>query len=100
MYSLYTLADVLGETPMRLERDTRQALVAELHEQGMSSRAIAPIVGVSQMQVVRDVAVETNVSPAPKAAAEPEPAAYWSPDESFVGAHPITGVLRTDYPCR
>lgn len=49
------LADVLGETPMRLERDVRQALVAELSEQGMSTRAIAPIVGVGVGTVHRDI---------------------------------------------
>ena len=48
------LADVLGETPLRLERDVRQELVAELTAQGMSTRAIAPIVGASVAQVKRD----------------------------------------------
>lgn len=85
------LADVLGETPMRLERDVRQELVAELSAQGMSTRAIAPIVGVSQKTVDRDVR-ESNDSPAePVPTAEPD--SYWSPETSFVGAHPITGEI-------
>lgn len=33
--------------------------------EGMSTRAIAPVVGVSQMQVVRDSQVKPDVSPAP-----------------------------------
>jgi len=49
------LADVLGETPLRLEREVRQELVAELSAQGMSTRAIAPIVGASQRTVAGDV---------------------------------------------
>lgn len=49
------LADVLGETPMRLERDVRQELVTELSEQGMSTRAIAPIVGVDNKTVHNDL---------------------------------------------
>lgn len=59
------MADVFGDAPLRLERDARQELVAELAAEGMASRSIAPIVGVSQMQVVRDIqrAGETNVSP-------------------------------------
>ena len=49
------LADVLGETPLRLERDVRKELSAELSEQGMSTRAIAPIVGVAFKTVARDI---------------------------------------------
>ena len=85
------LADVLGETPMRLERDVRQELVAELSAQGMSTRAIAPIVGVSQKTVDRDVR-ESNDSPV-EPVTEPAPDSYWSPETSFVGAHPITGEI-------
>lgn len=57
------LADVLGQTPLRLERDVRQELVAELSAQGMSTRAIAPIVGVSREQVRIDVAGDKKLSP-------------------------------------
>ena len=85
------LADVLGETPMRLERDVRQSLVAELHEQGMSSRAIAPIVGAHFTTVADDIARVGIPTPAPEPPADPT--AYRSPDESFVGAHPITGEV-------
>lgn len=57
------LSDVLGETPLMLERDVRRELVMELTEQGMSTRAIAPIVGVDQKTVVRDIAREAHASP-------------------------------------
>ena len=87
------LADVLGETPMRLERDVRQSLVAELHGQGMSTRAIAPIVGTSHKTIVKDLQAQVvpEVPPA-------DPDSYWSPDESFVGAHPITGEVIASEP--
>lgn len=49
------LADVLGDEPLRLPRDQRQQLVGYLAGEGMSTRAIAPIVGASQKTVDRDV---------------------------------------------
>jgi len=49
------LKDVFGDEPLRLARDVRQELVAELAAQGMSTRAIAPIVGADQATVVRDL---------------------------------------------
>jgi hypothetical protein len=82
------LADVLGETPMRLERDTRQALVAELTTQGMSTRAIAPIVGVDNATVHRDLGRVANATPAPAPVVEQS----WSPDTGF-NAHPFTGEI-------
>lgn len=48
------LQDVFGDEPLRLARDVRQELVAELAAQGMSTRAIAPIVGVDHATIVRD----------------------------------------------
>lgn len=44
-----------------LAASVRQQVVGLLSAQGMSTRAIAPVVGVSQMQVVRDV--KRDVSP-------------------------------------
>jgi transposase-like protein len=66
-YSSWTayLTDVFGDEPLRLARDVRQELVAELAAQGMSTRAIAPIVGVSREQVRIDVAGDNNLSPEP-----------------------------------
>ena len=45
-----------GESPMRLDRDQRRELVAYLAGEGMSTRAIAPIVGASKDTVHRDLA--------------------------------------------
>lgn len=59
------MADVFGDAPLRLERDARQELVAELSAQGMSTRAIAPVVGVSHMQVATDLRGVKDFTPAP-----------------------------------
>src|SRR5690625_1200770 len=45
------LAEVLGEEPMRLARDERREVVKLLSDEGMSTRAIAPIVGVTRQRV-------------------------------------------------
>lgn len=57
------LLDVFGDEPLRLARDVRQELVAELAAQGMSSRAIAPIVGVTDRQVRNDIAGGNDFPP-------------------------------------
>lgn len=54
------VSDVLGDAPLRLERDQRQELVAELAAQGLSTRAIAPIVGASVSTVKTDVQVANS----------------------------------------
>lgn len=56
-YSSWTayLSDVMGEEPLRLARDQRQELVGFLAGEGMSTRAIAPIVGASFKTVARDL---------------------------------------------
>lgn len=56
------MAEVFGDAPLRLERDARQELVAELSAQGMSTRAIAPIVGVSNYTVSKDLETSGGVS--------------------------------------
>jgi hypothetical protein len=57
------LADVFGEAPLGLKGDARKKLVSYLSGEGMSQRAIAPVVGASQMTVSRDLAAtETNDS--------------------------------------
>ncbi len=58
------LSDLFGDEPLRLTRDVRRELVAELAEQGMSARAIAPIVGVDRKTVDRDIAGGSYVPPA------------------------------------
>lgn len=49
------LAEVLGEEPMRLARGERQEMVQMLSAEGMSTRAIAPIVGADRKTVMQDV---------------------------------------------
>jgi hypothetical protein len=49
------LADTLGHEPLRLPRDQRQELVGYLAGEGMSTRAIAPIVGVHHDTVASDL---------------------------------------------
>lgn len=58
------LADTLGSEPMRLARQERQEIVAYLSGEGMSTRAIAPIVGASKDTVQRDRAGVSNETPA------------------------------------
>jgi hypothetical protein len=56
------LADVFGEEPLRLPRDQRQELVGYLAGEGMSSRAIAPIVGASRRTIDADVKQVGNIA--------------------------------------
>lgn len=70
-------------------------IVADLAEQGMSTRAIAPVVGASQKTVDRDVrtiAGESSDSPAPVPTFDPTPA--WDPTTGEVvePARSITGL--------
>lgn len=48
-------SEVLGDEPMRLARSERQEMVQMLSAEGMSTRAIAPIVGASQRTVADDI---------------------------------------------
>lgn len=70
------VAAVCSDTPlMRLSRDERRVIVADLAEQGMSTRAIAPVVGVHHDTVASDVrsAPVGNPTPAPVPAFAPDP---------------------------
>lgn len=82
------IAAVCSETPlMRLSRDERRVIVSDLAEQGMSTRAIAPVVGANQATVVRDLgARDANASPA-EAPAEPsfDPTPSWDPVDTETG---------------
>lgn len=50
------VSQVFSDTPlMRLSRDERKELVRELASQGMSTRAIAPVVGVHHDTVATDI---------------------------------------------
>lgn len=60
------LSEVLGEEPMRLARGERQEMVQMLSAEGMSTRAIAPIVGASFKTVARDAeSPVSNDTPTP-----------------------------------
>jgi len=50
------LSDTLAEEPMRVSREERLELVEYLAGEGMSARAIAPIVGIGKSQVAKDIA--------------------------------------------
>ncbi|WP_053386007.1 hypothetical protein [Leucobacter japonicus] len=56
------VTDLFGNEPLRLARDVRRELVAELTEAGMSTRAIAPIVGTGFKTVARDIEAARGVS--------------------------------------
>lgn len=51
---------------MRLTRDERKELVGELAEAGMSTRAIAPVVGVSKSTVAEDIESVQNRTDQPR----------------------------------
>lgn len=81
------LADVLGEEPMRLPRDERRELVAWLAGEGMSTRAIAPVVGAHHDTVASDIrAAVGNPTPVPttSTASVPGPVAQESTSEPVV----------------
>jgi transposase-like protein len=79
------LSDVLGEEPMRLARAERQDMVRMLSDEGMSTRAIAPIVGANYATVSRDL--QAGV-----ASATPEPEANSAPDEAPEPPAAVTGL--------
>ena len=54
------LSEVLGDEPLRLARDDRREVVALLRSEGMSTRAIAPIVGASKDTVHRDLSTVSD----------------------------------------
>lgn len=80
------LADALGSEPMRLSREDRQELVEYLSGEGMSTRAIAPIVGVHHDTVATDLKAGVgNPTPVPDSVA-----ASVEPEAPGVAAEPIT----------
>jgi hypothetical protein len=61
------LSDVLSDEPLRLASDDRRVLHARLSGEGMSTRDIAPITGVSHETVAQDLKASPvrNLTPAP-----------------------------------
>jgi transposase-like protein len=88
------VSDRFGGALQRLGMEVRREVVRELTQAGMSTRAIAPVVGVSQMQVVRDQARETHVSPqTPEAGAtDAREAADRGITAPRVPQPPVTGI--------
>lgn len=67
------LADTLADEPMRLGRDERQQLVGYLSGEGLSTRAIAPIVGVHHDTVASDIKKAPVGNPTPGLPSVPVP---------------------------
>ena len=85
------LADTLGSEPMRLNRAARREVVALLAGEGLSTRAIAPIVGVDQKTVSNDLSGEEYSSPEPRAITGMDGKTYTPRPPANVGA--ITGEV-------
>lgn len=83
------VAAVCSDTPlMRLSRDERRVIVSDLAEQGMSTRAIAPVVGANFATVSRDLATPP--------VADATPASPASPAEPTFDPTPSWDVVNTD----
>jgi hypothetical protein len=80
------LADTLADEPMRLGRDERQELVGYLAGEGLSNRAIAPILGVTEGTVRNDLSGAQSYAPASVSDTHHEfpTADVWTPDTGFV----------------
>lgn len=70
------LVDVFGAEPLRLSREVRREVVAEMSDAGMSVRAIAPLVGVSKDTVQRDITGVSNETPGPAESLAPIPVTF------------------------
>jgi len=95
------MADVFGDAPLRLERDARQELVAELSAAGMSTRAIAPIVGVHHDTVATDIKAGVGYpTPVVVRVADRELVDIQTePPQTMMRANPDTGEIE-DVPAR
>lgn len=96
------LADTLADEPMRLGRDERQELVEYLSGEGLSTRAIAPIVGVTHETVAQDIktAPVRNLTPAPVESSPEADSPEFDPtptlpprEDDWVPADPLTGEV-------
>lgn len=80
------LAETLGDEPMRLARDERQEMVRVLSAEGMSTRAIAPVLGVTHKTVVKDSqAIRGDVVPEVPPAIEKHGEAIAQPPKTITG---------------
>lgn len=67
-WDAYCQGEFAGARMIRLDREQRREIVAEMRQAGMSGRAIASGIGVDEITVRRDLATATDV-----AVAEPTP---------------------------
>lgn len=74
------LSEVLGEEPMRLARSERQEMVQLLSSEGMSTRAIAPIVGAHHDTVASDLKSAPVGNPTPTPVQGMDGKAYTKPE--------------------
>jgi hypothetical protein len=81
------LSDRFGKSLARLPIPVRRSAVAELTAAGLSTRAIAPVVGVSQQQVSKDVRQVT-----PKASPGPD---YVTDEADLIVDHDTGEILDT-----
>lgn len=89
------LSETLGEEPLRLARDQRQELVGFLAGEGMTTRAIAPIVGAGVMTVHDDLARVRNRTPERAAPDEFDGADWVEPEDE-----PVEAEIVEDEPAR
>ena len=77
------VSDVFGEEPLRLPRDERIPMVQMLADKGMSTRAIASVVGVTHETVAQDIKSPVrNLTPAePGPTYRPADVTDWTPQE-------------------
>jgi len=90
------VSDAFSDEPMRLPREERQQLVAMLAGEGMSTRAIAPIVGVDNKTVHNDI--KRAAAPVENSTPEPAPSNSFADQiardvEEAVIANPQTGEV-------
>jgi hypothetical protein len=85
------VSDRFGGALNRLPVDLRRPVVHELASAGMSTRAIAPVVGVDQATVVRDL----GSSDAP--ASVDLPADYPAPEQPITPTEKVTGLNGKTY---
>jgi len=78
------IKDRFGTSLAQLGAELRREVVKELSSAGLSTRAIAPVVGVDQKTVVRDIAREAHASPV---------ADVTPPDVPDLPANPQTGEV-------
>jgi len=102
------LADTLGAEPLRLDRNKRREVVALLSGEGMSTRAIAPIVGAGLATVHRDRVATGVPDGTPVRGLAPTPAVIEQVADASLSIaratddpppfDPITGELLDDEP--